>query len=82
MPEVDDATPLTVGDVASRLGFTEATVRGWLEEGRLRGMKFPKGWRITRADFDAFVRAATNVQPHDDDQAGGLWDDDDEQPAA
>lgn len=68
--------PLTVGEAAARLGFTEATIRSWLEEGRLRGMKFPKGWRIDRADFEAFVNAARNDDVVSDSAAvGGLWDD-------
>jgi excisionase family DNA binding protein len=72
----DPERPLTVSEAAARLGFTEATIRAWLEEGRLRGMKFPKGWRIDRADFDAFVNAARNVEVvSDSDAVGGLWDD-------
>jgi excisionase family DNA binding protein len=67
---------LTVSEAATRLGFTEATIRSWLEDGRLRGMKFPKGWRIDRADFEAFVNAARNVDVvSENDELGGLWDD-------
>jgi excisionase family DNA binding protein len=76
----DNTTRLmTVREVADRLDFSEQTIRSWLEEGRLRGMRFPKGWRIDRADFEAFVRAAHNIDDETEGEApGGLWDDEPE----
>lgn len=76
----DVARAMTVAEVADRLGFSEQTVRSWLEDGRLRGMRFPKGWRIERADFEAFLQAARNTGG-DAHAPGGLWDDEADAPA-
>jgi excisionase family DNA binding protein len=48
----------TTRQVAERLGVHEATVRRWLEEGRLRGVKLPGGrsWRITETELNRALR--------------------------
>ena len=40
------------------IGVHEQTVRGWLHRGELKASNFGTriGWRIRRADFDAFLR--------------------------
>ena len=48
---------LTVHDVVRLLGVHEDTVRRWLRAGRLKGRNFggKAGYRIRRADLDAFL---------------------------
>ena len=46
---------------AARLGGTVKTVRRWLREGRLRGVRLPStklGWRVLEAEVDRFIRDA------------------------
>lgn len=46
--------PEEVGDL---LRVPVATVRRWLREGTLRGVKAgPRQWRIRRVDLDAFLK--------------------------
>ena len=56
---------LTVADVARRLATTDETIRRWLRAGRLRGVRLGArraGWRISEADFAAFLRDRANVK--------------------
>lgn len=46
----------TVQDVADRLKVSEATVRHWIKEGALRAIDIGKGWRISDADLQDFLR--------------------------
>jgi excisionase family DNA binding protein len=47
---------LTVGDVADRLRVEPRTVRKWLQEQRLVGLRLPGGdWRVLPDDFAAFL---------------------------
>jgi excisionase family DNA binding protein len=55
----EDLDLMTVEEVARQLRVSPKTVRGWLVQRRLRGLKLtPKIWRIQREDFQAFVTAA------------------------
>jgi excisionase family DNA binding protein len=47
---------LTPEDVADRLQISPKTVRDMLRDGRLKGIKMGKLWRIREADLDAFIR--------------------------
>ncbi|HYE58586.1 MAG TPA: helix-turn-helix domain-containing protein [Rhodothermales bacterium] len=49
---------LTTDDVAARLRVNEETVRRWLREKKLRGVRigFRGGYRIAAADLDAFLQ--------------------------
>ncbi len=49
---------LTVADIAGHIGAHEQTVRGWIHSGELKASRFGAriGWRIRRADYDAFLR--------------------------
>lgn len=46
----------TVRDVADRLKVAESTVRQWIRSGELRAIDIGKGWRISEADLDGFLR--------------------------
>ncbi|MBW8297972.1 MAG: helix-turn-helix domain-containing protein [Hydrogenophaga sp.] len=46
----------TVQEVADRLKISEATVRHWIKDGSLRAIDIGKGWRISDADLQDFLR--------------------------
>ena len=46
---------LTVHEVAETLKVSDATVRSWIRERKLRGIKFGKGWRVDAQDLEAFI---------------------------
>jgi excisionase family DNA binding protein len=46
---------LTVSQIAKRLSMSPQTVRTWIEEGMLRGIRVRKVWRVPRADFEALL---------------------------
>lgn len=45
----------SVEEVAALLGLHVRTVRGYVREGRLRGVRIGKQYRIARADLEAFT---------------------------
>ncbi|MFM9849685.1 MAG: carbonic anhydrase [Hyphomicrobiaceae bacterium] len=47
----------TVREVAELLKVKEATVRGWMRRGILRGVHISREWRIAAKDLEAFVEA-------------------------
>jgi len=49
---------VTVADIAGHIGAYEQTVRGWIHRGELKASTFGTriGWRVRRADDDAFLR--------------------------
>lgn len=56
MADVDFPNLLTVSDVADRLRVEPRTVRKWLQEQRLIGLRLPGGdWRVLPEDFAAFL---------------------------
>lgn len=64
MPE--DKPPerlLTVQEVAQRLNLTYETVRRYVHDGRLKGIKFGNrgGWRIRERDLEAFLAANNDL---------------------
>ncbi len=42
--------PLTVAQVADKLGITPMRVRQWIEAGRMKATKFGKAWMIAPRD--------------------------------
>jgi excisionase family DNA binding protein len=56
---------LTVAQVARRLAVSEETVRRYLRDAKLRGVRIGvnrAGWRIEERDLEAFLRARSNVK--------------------
>jgi hypothetical protein len=49
---------LTVADIVGHIGAHEQIIRGWIHTGELKASKFGTriGWRIRRANDDAFLR--------------------------
>ena len=47
---------LSVEDVAAELGVNPETVRVWIRSGELVALSIGKGYRISRADLDDFIR--------------------------
>ena len=45
----------TIKEAAARLRLAEATVRRYLVSGKMKGMKIGRVWRISAADFNAFL---------------------------
>jgi excisionase family DNA binding protein len=47
----------TVRIVAQRLHLTTETVRDYPQEGKLKGFKVGKQWRVREQDLEAFIEA-------------------------
>jgi excisionase family DNA binding protein len=47
---------LSVEEVAGELGVNPETVRVWIRSGELVALSIGKGYRISRADLDDFIR--------------------------
>jgi excisionase family DNA binding protein len=47
---------LSVEDIAAELGVNPETVRVWIRSGELVALSIGKGYRISRADLDDFIR--------------------------
>jgi len=52
---------LTALEVADYLRTTVHTVRVMIKDGRLKGVKVGKGYRITKRSFDAYLDAVENA---------------------
>jgi excisionase family DNA binding protein len=46
---------VTVSEIAKRLSMSPQTVRTWIEEGMLRGIRVRKVWRVRREDFEQLL---------------------------
>src|SRR5262245_28402690 len=55
----------TVEEVAEKLKLNVRTVRLYLREGKRKGARIGKQYRITQGDLDAFAGAAPAVPPRD-----------------
>jgi len=49
-------------EAAEILGVNPGTVRRWLREGKLKGVKVGRLWRITEEDLKAFIEAGACVR--------------------
>ncbi|WP_416899767.1 MAG: helix-turn-helix domain-containing protein [Minwuia sp.] len=54
---------LTIHEVSDLLKMKESTVRGWINDGNLRAVKFGRDWRVAYKDLEAFVEARANRPP-------------------
>jgi excisionase family DNA binding protein len=68
--EPDQPEFLTVSQIAKRISMSPQTVRTWIEEGLLRGIRVRKVWRVPRADFEQLL---ASVERGPVVSAGG-WD--------
>ena len=46
----------TVEEVADMLKCDVETVRRWLREGQLQGVKLGRAWRVQKKDLDQFIK--------------------------
>ena len=46
---------LTVGEVCKRLKMHQDTVREYLRDGRLKGIKIGRRWRVKEKDLQEFI---------------------------
>jgi excisionase family DNA binding protein len=54
---------LTVSQIAKRLQMSPQTVRTWIEEGMLRGIRVRKVWRVPREDFEQLLASLESGPP-------------------
>lgn len=47
---------LSADEVATFLGVSVATVRDYLREGKLKGLKLGRGWKISKSSLERFVK--------------------------
>lgn len=59
---------LTVHEVAELLKMRESTVRSWINDGRLRAIKFGRDWRVAQRDLEAYLNAHANRAPDEDEE--------------
>ncbi len=52
---------MTPPQVARRLQVNERTVTQWLRNGKLRGFKIGKEWRVSSRDLEALLEQSANV---------------------
>jgi excisionase family DNA binding protein len=48
---------LSAAEVAERFGITETTVREWLRDGKLVGVKIGSTWRVKETDLDRYLES-------------------------
>jgi len=59
LPEVTEVGKLYTPDqIAQMLQVAPRTILDWIKKGRLRGLRFGRGWRIKASDLAAFVEQA------------------------
>jgi excisionase family DNA binding protein len=54
---------ITTTEAAQRLGITRQTLSLYLRQGKLRGVKFGKEWRIPRNELDRLLTAPVEEEP-------------------
>jgi excisionase family DNA binding protein len=54
--DVSEREFLTIEEVAERLRVKPDTVRAWLRQGRLQGIKAGRLWRIRPSAVEAFIQ--------------------------
>jgi excisionase family DNA binding protein len=59
---------LTLEEVAQRLKVSVKTIRRWLQQGRLTGIKMGKLWRIRETELEAFIERQTQQRREDEAQ--------------
>ena len=52
---MDDKGLMTAQEVADYLGISEATVRRYLNRGKIKGYRLGNRWRIKRDDVEAYL---------------------------
>ena len=55
---------LSVQDVANRLNLGERTVIDWLKNGKLKGYKLGRRWRIPETELNRLLQSAKTPEVH------------------
>jgi len=58
-----DIEVYTPEEIAEKLRVDPATVRRWLREGQVRGLKLGRQWRIEKAEYEAFLERKRSEHP-------------------
>ncbi|MHB1456482.1 MAG: helix-turn-helix domain-containing protein [Armatimonadota bacterium] len=53
---------MTPEETAERLSMKPRTIREWLRNGKLRGVKAGKNWRVREEDLNEFIRNMPGVK--------------------
>jgi len=53
---------LTAQEVAALLRVDEATVRRWLRDGELFGLKMGRAWRVSESELQAFLQGRSREE--------------------
>lgn len=61
---------VTPNVVAAEIGVHPETVRRWLKQGKIKGVKFGRQWRVAVEEFERIVREG--VDDEFDDGKGGV----------
>jgi len=56
---------LSVKDVADTLSISENTVRRWIAEGKIKGLKFGRQWRFKPSDLSAWLEHGDQYKTQD-----------------
>ncbi|MEC8573666.1 MAG: helix-turn-helix domain-containing protein [Pseudomonadota bacterium] len=65
LPIPDDATYLSVNEIAALLRFHPKTIRRWITKGELPATQLGRDWRIKHSDLKACLAAKGNrVEGH------------------
>lgn len=51
---------LKVSEVAEALRLSEYTVRDYLKQGKIKGIKIGGGWRVTLEALDQYIKEISN----------------------
>ena len=54
--DMDELTPFTPEEVAEILRISPVTIKDWLRQGRIRGVKIGKEWRVFKKDLEAYLK--------------------------
>lgn len=59
---------LTPEEVADILVVSPKTVSRWLRQGKLKGIKPGKDWRVRQCDLEAFIESLANPQGEEEER--------------
>ena len=59
---------ITVPEAARRLGVTRQTMALYMRQGKLRGVKLGKEWRIPRQEFERLLAGAPGTEEEEPQQ--------------
>lgn len=61
VPSVDSWVPTAA--LARQYSITQATIRQWIRQGRIRSVRVGRALRVNRSDFDSLISPPTGSAP-------------------